>query len=159
MKAAAPYDPGNEHAIIYMWGTTGIGYNADKVKERLGADAPIDSWALVFDPKVIAKLADCGMTHARRRRRHVAERAAPTWASTRIDRAGGHGEGCGRSSRRCGRYIRYFHSSQYINDLANGEICVAVGYLGRHVHRREPRGRGGQATASRSTTPCRRRAR
>ena len=54
------YDPGNEHAINYMWGTTGIGINVDKVKERLG-DTPLNSWNIVFDQENISKLADCGI--------------------------------------------------------------------------------------------------
>ena len=62
MEAAANYDPDNEHAVIYMWGTIGIGYNAAKIKERLGDDAPVDSWSLVFDPKYAEKLKDCGIT-------------------------------------------------------------------------------------------------
>ena len=62
MEKAAAYDPGNEHATIWMWGTTGIGYNVNAVEERLGAEAPTDSWALVFDPQYAEKLADCGIT-------------------------------------------------------------------------------------------------
>jgi putrescine transport system substrate-binding protein len=54
MKQLAIYDPGNDYAINYMWGTTGIGYNIGKVKERM-ADAPVDSWDLVFNPEIIAK--------------------------------------------------------------------------------------------------------
>jgi putrescine transport system substrate-binding protein len=56
----ATYDPGNEHATNYMWGTTGIGYNVDKIKERM-PDAPVDSWDMVFDPEVVSKFADCGI--------------------------------------------------------------------------------------------------
>ena len=62
MEKAAAYDAGNEHAIIWMWGTTGIGYNVNAVEERLGADAPVDSWALIFDPANAEKLADCGIS-------------------------------------------------------------------------------------------------
>ena len=58
MQNAGEYDPGNEHAVVYMWGTTGIGYNVEKVKERLGEDAPTDSLALIFDPANAEKLAD-----------------------------------------------------------------------------------------------------
>src|SRR3954447_19340398 len=56
MRAAAAYDPDNAHGIIYMWGTLGLGYNTAKIKERLGDDAPTDSWALLFDPANAAKL-------------------------------------------------------------------------------------------------------
>ena len=61
MQRVALHDPNNEHSIPYMWGTTGIGYNVDKVKKALGTDK-VDSWAIVFDPKNAAKLKDCGIT-------------------------------------------------------------------------------------------------
>ncbi len=54
------YDPGLEHSTNYMWGTTGIGYNVDEIKERM-PDAPVDSWAMIFDPEVVSKFADCGV--------------------------------------------------------------------------------------------------
>ena len=57
------YDPGNEYAVNYMWGTTGIGINVDMVKERLGEDADLGSWDLVFNPETAAKLEDCGIFH------------------------------------------------------------------------------------------------
>ena len=56
----ATYDPGNEYAVNYMWGTTAIGYNVDKIKERM-PDAPVDSWDMIFKPEVVAKFADCGV--------------------------------------------------------------------------------------------------
>src|SRR6056297_3141558 len=55
------YDPGNEYSINYMWGTTGIGVNVGKVQELLGEDAPLNSWALVFEPENMEKLAECGV--------------------------------------------------------------------------------------------------
>jgi putrescine transport system substrate-binding protein len=55
------YDPGNEYAINYMWGTTGLGINVDMVKERLGDDAELNTWDLLFDKETVAKLADCGI--------------------------------------------------------------------------------------------------
>ena len=60
MKQLAVYDPGNQYAINYMWGTTGIGYNEEKVKQRM-ADAPVDSWDLIFKPEILAKFKDCGV--------------------------------------------------------------------------------------------------
>ena len=57
----AVYDPGNQYAVNYMWGTTGIGYNVKKAREVLGADARIDSWDVVFKPEIIAKFKDCGV--------------------------------------------------------------------------------------------------
>src|SRR6266849_4798857 len=60
LAALAKYDPGNAHAIPWMWGTTGIGYNVAEIKRRL-PDAPVDSLKMVFDPEVIAKFKDCGV--------------------------------------------------------------------------------------------------
>jgi len=60
MKQLAVYDPDNQYAINYMWGTTGIGYNEEKVKQRM-ADAPVDSWDLIFKPEILAKFKDCGV--------------------------------------------------------------------------------------------------
>ncbi|MFZ0127675.1 MAG: extracellular solute-binding protein, partial [Xanthobacteraceae bacterium] len=57
----ATYDPGNQYAVNYMWGTTGIGYNVNKARERLGADVKIDSWDMVFKPENLAKFKDCGI--------------------------------------------------------------------------------------------------
>ncbi len=54
-------DPGNTHSVNYLWGTTGIGYNVNKIKELLGDDAPVDSWELIFDPEISAKMTDCGV--------------------------------------------------------------------------------------------------
>jgi putrescine transport system substrate-binding protein len=129
MEDAAAYDPGNEHAVIYMWGTTGIGYNVEAVRERLGEDAPVDSWALVFDPEVTAKLADCGISMLDSSTDMLPSALAwlgrdPTSSDPEdLDAAAAVIEAVRP-------HIRYFHSSQYISDLANGEICVAVGYSG-----------------------------
>ena len=54
-------DPGNAYGIIYMWGTSGLGYNVAKVAKALGKDAAVDSWSLIFDPAKAAKLAKCGI--------------------------------------------------------------------------------------------------
>jgi len=61
LQRAAGHDPGNEHGVVYMWGTTGIGFDAAKVKAIM-PDAPVDSWRLVFDPAVAAKFKDCGIS-------------------------------------------------------------------------------------------------
>ena len=60
MKQLAKYDPGNEYSVPWMWGTTGIGYNVDKVKELL-PDAPVDSLRMIFDPAIVSKLSSCGV--------------------------------------------------------------------------------------------------
>ena len=129
LASAAVADPGNPYGVPYMWGTTGIGYNVDKVKAALGAKAPVDSVNLIFDPANAKKLAECGISlldtpeevfpaallhlgkHALSRDMKDLELAADAVAKIRP-------------------YVKKFHSSQYINDLANGDLCVAFGYSG-----------------------------
>ncbi|KRV79431.1 polyamine ABC transporter substrate-binding protein [Pseudomonas citronellolis] len=129
MQRLEAADPGNKYAVPYMWGTVGIGYNADKVKAALGADAPVDSWDLVFKPQNLAKLHDCG----------VAFLDAPV----KIIPQALHYLGLDPNSHNPDDYrkasallqklapsVTYFHSSRYPTDLANGDICVAIGYSG-----------------------------
>ena len=129
MDGAAGYDADNAHSVIYMWGTTGIGYNTKAVAERLGDDFPADSWAMVFDPEVVSKLADCG----------VSMLDAPTEILPAALNYLGHDpnsedkgelQAAAELLKSVRPHIRYFHSSQYINDLANGDTCVAVGWSG-----------------------------
>lgn len=125
----AVYDPGNLYAANYMWGTTGLGYNVAKVKERLGADAALDSWAALFDVEKVRKLADCGV-HAL----DATEELFP--AALRylgLDPNSKKEEDLRKAAELLGKikpYIRKFHSSEYINALANGDICLALGYSG-----------------------------
>ena len=129
MAKAAAYDPGNEHAVIYMWGTIGLGYNPEKIKERLGEDAPTDSWALVFDPKYAEKLKDCGITMLDA----PGDMLQTALAYLGIDPASTSADDMQKAAdllTKVRPYVRYFNSSQYISDLANGEVCVSVGFSG-----------------------------
>lgn len=129
MKAAAANDPDNAHSAIYMWGTIGIGYNKAKIEERLGADAPVDSWALLFDPKYAEKLKDCGITLLD----SPTEAFPAALAYLGLDPLSKNPDDLAKAAEvltGIRPYIRYFHSSQYISDLANGEVCVSLGYSG-----------------------------
>ncbi|MEX2479740.1 MAG: extracellular solute-binding protein [Gammaproteobacteria bacterium] len=128
LAALAVHDPDNRHAIPYMWGTTGIGYRVDAVHERL-PEAPIGSWDLLFDPAVVAKLADCGVSLVDAPSEVIP--AALHYLGLPIDTTEAADVAAAEALLMQIRpYIRYFHSSQYINDLANGEICVAFGWNG-----------------------------
>ena len=128
MKALENNDPGNEHAFPYLWGTTGIGYNVDKVKEVLGVDT-IDSWDVVFKPENIEKLKACGVSMLDAPDEVYAAAlhylGLPPNPTSTEDVA--KAEELLLSVR---PHITYFHSSKYISDLANGDICVAVGWSG-----------------------------
>ena len=129
MEKAQAYDPGNEHAVIYMWGTIGLGYNKAKVSERLGADAPVDSWDLVFNPEYAAKLADCGIAMLNSST-DMLQIAAAYLGLDPATTDPADMEKAADLLMTVRPYVRYFNSSQYISDLANGEICVAVGFSG-----------------------------
>lgn len=132
----ARYDPDNVYSINYMWGTTGIGANLAKVKEVLGDDAPIDSLDLVFNPDNMAKLAECGVyfldapdemipaalkyigEDPNSMDADVVAKAEPVLTAVRP-------------------HVKKFHSSEYINALANGDICVAFGWSGDILQARD----------------------
>lgn len=127
-KRVAIYDPGNEYSINYMWGTTAIGYNEAKIKERM-ADAPVDSWDLFFKPEVLAKFKDCGV--------HVLDAADDILPAAlnylKLDPNSKNPEDLQKAAALMESIrpnILKFHSSEYINALANGDICLAVGYSG-----------------------------
>ena len=129
MAVIAENDKDNLHSVPYLWGTTGIGYNAAKVKEILGEDAPVDSWALVYEPENLKKLSKCGVAFLDT----PSEMIPPVLnylgeAPNSFDEAVIQ-KGVDRLAQ-LRPHITYFHSSQYINDLANGDICVAVGWSG-----------------------------
>jgi len=128
-KRLAAYDPGNGHAVNYMWGTTGIGYNVKAVRERLGPDAAIDSWDVAFKPELLAKFKDCGVMML-----DSPEDILPAAlhylglnpVSTKqqdLDKAAA-------LLLKVRPFVRKFHSSEYLNGLASGEICFAVGWSG-----------------------------
>ncbi len=128
-------DPGNRFGLPYAGVLTGIGYNVDKVRKALG-DMPIDSWKLVFDPVYAAKLKGCGFT--------LLDQEGEVFVSSRIflglDPSSERPEdllAVEAMLRKVRPFIRYFHSSQYINDLANGESCVAIGWSGDVMQARD----------------------
>ncbi|MFO1408403.1 MAG: polyamine ABC transporter substrate-binding protein [Steroidobacteraceae bacterium] len=132
---AVRHDPGGEHSVVYMWGTTGIGYDVEAVKKRM-PDAPVSSWALVFDPAVVSKFKDCGVS--------VLE--DPTdMVGTMLIYLGKDPNSESEADLRLAEqkllairpYIRQISSSQYIEGLANGDLCIAVGYSGDVLQARE----------------------
>lgn len=136
LQSLADIDPGNQYLVPYMWGTTGIGYNVKKVTAILGEDMPKDTWRLVFDPAIVAKLAGCGValmddsTEVFVAARAYLGKPTDDFSKAAIDEAAAVVNAVRPN-------IRYFHSSQYINDLANGDICVAHGYSGDVLQARD----------------------
>jgi putrescine transport system substrate-binding protein len=128
MARMAPFDPGAKYAVPYMQGTIGIGYNVDAVAKRLGG-RPVDSWAVVFDPAVVSKLADCGVYFLDASEDMYA--VALNWLGKDPNsRAPADYAAATDMLMKVRPYVRKFHSSAYIDALANGDICVAIGYSG-----------------------------
>ncbi|MCC0028787.1 MAG: polyamine ABC transporter substrate-binding protein [Brucellaceae bacterium] len=136
LERLSKYDPGNEHAINYMWGTTGIGINVDKVKERLGADAELNTWSIVFDPEKASKLADCGIYML-----DTVDEILPAALNyLGLDPDSKDTEDFAKAEElllTVRPFVKKFHSSEYINALANGDICMAVGWSGDILQARD----------------------
>ncbi|HTI85069.1 MAG TPA: polyamine ABC transporter substrate-binding protein [Alphaproteobacteria bacterium] len=130
----AKYDPGNAHGLPYLMAGTGVGYNIKKVKELM-PDAPIGSLSMVFDPKVLAKVKGCGVTVLDSPEEVFGAALAwlgkdPTSQSDADLKAATDVVLKARPS------YKYVHSSAYINDLANANTCVVLGYAGDLVQSR-----------------------
>jgi putrescine transport system substrate-binding protein len=128
MQRLQVFDPGNQHAVNYMWGTTGIGINVKRVQERLGQTA-LNTWDIVMRPELIGKLRDCGV--------HMLDAPEDIFPGVLnylgLNPDSKRNEDLNRAGDALFRIrgnIQKFHSSEYINALANGDICMAVGYSG-----------------------------
>ncbi len=128
-------DPNNEYAVLHMWGTTGIGYNEEKIKAAM-KDAPLDSWRLVFDPSVVKNFEKCGVA--------VLDSATEMFSMT-LSAMGKNPnsqdpadlEAAGETLMKIRPYLRYIDTQRMITDLAQGEICLAVGYNGDILQARD----------------------
>jgi putrescine transport system substrate-binding protein len=125
----AKYDPGNQYAVNYMWGTTGIGYNVKKMRDALGADRRIDGWDIVFKPESLARFKDCGV--------HMLDSADDILPAALHHLGLDHNSSKEADLQQAADLVmkvrpsvRKFHSSAYIDALASGEICFVVGFSG-----------------------------
>ncbi|MET0290899.1 MAG: polyamine ABC transporter substrate-binding protein [Steroidobacteraceae bacterium] len=124
----ALHDPANEHSVNYFWGTSGVGYNEAKILERLPA-APVDSFAMFYDPEVVSKFKDCGVT--------ILD-APSEIVGTVLLYLGKEPNSEAPEDLKAAEdvlmkirpFVRYVNSSKYIEDLANGEVCLSLGWVG-----------------------------
>jgi putrescine transport system substrate-binding protein len=135
MQRVAAHDPGNKHSLIYLWGTIGLGYNPEMVKRALGTDV-IDSWAVLLEPENASKLAKCGI--------NILDAPTDVYGSVAIYKGFDPNsektedlEAFEATMARIRPYVRDFHSSSYINRLAAGEICLALGWSGDVLQARD----------------------
>lgn len=122
------FDPDNAHSVNYMWGTTGLGINAAKIK-AVAPDAPLDSWAMLFDPQYAERIAKCGILVLDSPQDVVP--AALNYAGKDAATADGKKLVAAKDILDPVRpYIRKIASSGNIDALANGDACLVLGYSG-----------------------------
>jgi putrescine transport system substrate-binding protein len=151
MNRVGLHDPSNEYAVPYLWGTTGIGYNEDKIKKILG-DARPDSWNYIYDPKLVAKFKECGLSLLD---------APDEILKTVLAWMGRDPNSQKEDDLKAAEaklmpirpFVRKIHSSQYIDDLANGDLCIAVGWSGDILQARDRAAEAGQGVKIKYAIP------
>ncbi len=126
----ARLDPGNKFLVTWLWGFTTLGINVDKVKAALGATPmPDNVWDLLFDPKYVSKLKSCGVSVLDSPSEIMAP-ALQYLGKPGFSKVNSDYQDAGRLLTSIRPYITLFSSSGYINDLANGSLCLALGWSG-----------------------------
>lgn len=127
-RAVALYDPGNQYAVDYMWITSGVGYNVASVRDRM-PDAPVDSWRMVFDPAVVAKFQACGVS--------ILDAPSEVVGTVLLFLGRDPNSNSPEDLKAAATvlhairpYVRHVDSSSYIDNLANGDVCLAMGWSG-----------------------------
>ncbi|CAE6722358.1 Putrescine-binding periplasmic protein SpuD [Paraburkholderia domus] len=129
LKLVADADPGNQYAVPWAWGTTGLGYNVTRVKKILGNDAPLDNWDILFKPEYLSKLKSCGVS--------VLDAPTDVFAVTlhylgrdpnSVNPA--DYQAAYEALKKIRPYITQFNATSYINDLAGDDICFALSWSG-----------------------------
>ena len=134
LRKLAASDPGNEHAVPYMMAATGIGYNIDMIK-KIMPNAPIDSWSMLFDPAVAAKFKGCGITLLDTPTENIPA-ALAYLGRNMVSQSSADLNAAAAALTKIRGDLKYIHSSSYINGLANGDVCLSMGYVGDLVQAR-----------------------
>ncbi|MET0281954.1 MAG: polyamine ABC transporter substrate-binding protein [Steroidobacteraceae bacterium] len=150
-KRLEAFDPGNQYAVNYMWGTSGVGYNEAKINEAM-PNAPVDSFAMFFDPKVAKNFAKCGIS--------ILDAPSEVVGAVLIylgkDANSENVEDLKAAEKvlmSIRPYVRLINSSKYIEDLANGEICLAMGWSGDVLLARDRSEEAGKGLAIKYNIP------
>ena len=128
LKRLELHDPGNQYAVNHMWGTDGIGYNVKKV-QAIDPKAPLDSWNLILDPKWAAKFKGCGISVLDAPDEVVGVVLAYLGKDPNSEKPEDL-KAAEDVLMKVRPYIRMIHSSQYIDSLANGDLCISLGWSG-----------------------------
>jgi len=128
LERLARHDPGNQYAVNHMWGTDAIGYNVKKV-QAIDAKAPLTSWKMIFDPAVASKFKDCGISVLDAPDEVVGIVLAYLGKDPNSENLDDL-KAAEAVLMQIRPFIRTINSSEYINGLANGELCVVLGWSG-----------------------------
>jgi putrescine transport system substrate-binding protein len=151
MNRVGLHDPNNEYSVPYLWGTTGIGYNEDKIKKILGEARP-DSWNYIYDPKLAAKFKDCGLSLLDAPDEIL--KTVLAWMGRDPNSQKEEDLQAAEAKLLPIRpFVRKIHSSQYIDDLANGDLCIAVGWSGDILQARDRAEEAGQGVKIKYAIP------
>jgi putrescine transport system substrate-binding protein len=131
LQKQAQYDPGNAYAVPYMWGSNGFTYNVDMIKERM-PDAPVDSLRMVFDPEVVSKFQDCGVSFLDSPE-DVYQLALAYMGKDPTSQSPDDIVAATDMLMKVRPYIRLFDAQQYLNSLPNSDICIAMTWSGDYA--------------------------
>ncbi|QAY86776.1 polyamine ABC transporter substrate-binding protein [Pseudomonas arsenicoxydans] len=129
MKKLEVNDPGNQYGYPYMWGTAGIGYNVEKIKAIFGTTDVTHSWKLIFDENNIKKLSECGVAIID----NPTQILPITLNYLGLPPHSHEPEDYKKAEQallKIRPYVQYFHASKYVSDLANGNVCLVIGFNG-----------------------------
>nr|WP_256260838.1 polyamine ABC transporter substrate-binding protein [Shewanella sp. NIFS-20-20] len=129
MQQLQSADPDNRYGVPYLWGTTGLGFNQDKVRAILGEDVKVDSFSMIFDPANAEKLAQCGISFLDSPDEMIPHALLYLGLDPNSTSKADYKK-AGELLTSVRPYVRYFHSSKFVTDLANGDICMAFGFSG-----------------------------
>jgi putrescine transport system substrate-binding protein len=131
LQQQARYDPGNAYAVPYMWGSNGFTYNVDMIKERM-PDAPVDSLRMVFDPEVVSKFQDCGVSFLDSPE-DVYQLALAYMGKDPTSQNPDDIVAATEMLMKVRPYVRLFDAQQYLNSLPNRDICIAMTWSGDYA--------------------------
>jgi putrescine transport system substrate-binding protein len=128
LKKLEAFDPGNEYAVNYMWGTSGVAYNEEKIKE-IDPNAPVNSFAMFYDPNEVKKFAKCGVSILDAPSEVVG--TVLIWLGKDANSEDPADLAAAEKVLMAIRpYVKHIDSSAYIDNLANGEWCLVLGWSG-----------------------------
>lgn len=132
LKTVENWDPGNEYSVIYMWGTTGITYNTDMIKERLGDNAPMGTMDILMKPELASKVADCGISVLESPRDVIPMVLSYLGKDPNSEDPADY-EAVVEAFKPVRQYIKTFDASNYLNAIPNKELCVINNWSGDYA--------------------------